>query len=110
MIGQTLNTDIASVPLGIALVGLGLSNTTSGALTLPFDLSILGMTGCSLLADPLVTAVASGAGTTVPWSFGVPPNPALLGSVLFAQGFVLDPAANAFGFTATNGGRIKVGF
>jgi hypothetical protein len=104
-----LNTDLANVPLGLGLVGLGFSKTASGALPLPFDLSIIGMTGCNLLADPVVTEVVAGAGPTVPWSFAIPPIPSLLGFVLFAQGFVFDPAANAFGFTATNGARIKLG-
>lgn len=110
VIGSTLNTELANVPLGLGLIGLGLSNTSSGALTLPFDLTPLGMTGCNLLADPLVTDVAAGAGTTVPWSLPIPNTLGLVGFVLFGQGFAFDPTANAFGFTASNGARLKIGF
>lgn len=109
VLGGVLNTDLANVPFGLGLIGLGLSRTASGALTLPFDLSVIGMTGCSLVADPAVTDVVAGAGTTLAWSLAVPNDPALAGFVLFGQGFVLDPTANAFGFTASNGGRIKLG-
>jgi hypothetical protein len=107
--GQTFAADLSNLPFGIGLVGLGLSNTQSGALPLPFDLTPIGMTGCSLLADPAVFQVVTGVGTTAPWTFAVPPAPTFLGVVLYAQGFSLDPTTNAFGFTASNAGRLKIG-
>jgi hypothetical protein len=109
VIGTTFNTDLTNLPFALGVVGLGFSNTTSGALPLPLDLSIIGMTGCNLLADPLITEVAAGAGSSATWSFVVPNVPAFIGIVLFGQAFSLDIAANPFGFTASNGGRIKVG-
>jgi hypothetical protein len=109
VLGTTLNTEITNVPNGLAVLGLGVSNTASGALTLPFDLTVIGMTGCTLLADPLVSQVVSGSPPTVTWSLAVPNDPALIGFVLFGQAFPLDPAANPFGFTASNAARIKVG-
>jgi hypothetical protein len=108
--GQTLTVDLANLPFAIAVIGLGFSNTLSGALPLPFPLTVIGMTGCNLLADPLATGVAAGAGTSAVWSIGVPLSTGLLGTVLYSQGFPLDLAANPFGFTATNGGRIKLGY
>jgi hypothetical protein len=110
VVGQTLLTDLSNLPLGIGLVGVGLSDTTSGGLPLPLDLTAIGMTGCSLLADPLVTQVATGAGTTANWAFAIPNQPSLIGFLVYAQGFSLDLGANPFGFTATNGGRMKLGF
>lgn len=109
VIGATLNTNVSNVPFGIALVGLGFSNTQSGALPLPFDLTLIGMTGCSLLADPLVFEVAVGIAPNAAWSFAIPNAPAVLGIVLFGQAFPLDPPANPFGFTASNAARIKIG-
>ena len=109
VLGQTLNTQVTNVPNGLAVVGLGVSNTASGGLTLPFDLTAIGMPGCQLLADPLVTQLAVGTAPTATWSFAVPNNPAVIGFVIYGQAFPFDPAANAFGFTATNGARIKVG-
>ncbi|HZN39677.1 MAG TPA: hypothetical protein VFD82_12785 [Planctomycetota bacterium] len=109
VIGTTLNTNVSNVPFGIALVGLGFSNTQSGALPLPFDLTVIGMTGCSLLADPLVLDVAAGVAPNAAWSFAIPNSAAVLGIVLFGQGFSVDPSANPFGITASNGARIKIG-
>ena len=97
------------MPFGIALVGLGFSNTASGPLRLPFDLTVIGMTGCNLLADPVVLEVAAGVAPNAAWSFAIPNIPSALGVVLFGQGFSLDPSANPFGFTASNAARIKIG-
>lgn len=107
--GQILTVNVNNLPFGIALMGIGFSNTASGPLPLPFDLTVIGMTGCNLLADPLITDVVAG-GATASWPLAVPANPGLLGTVLYNQAFPLDFAANPFGFTATNGGRIKLGF
>jgi hypothetical protein len=67
------------------------------------------MPGCNLLADPLVTDFVAGAGATATWSLAVPAQSALVGLLLYGQAFSVDPAANAFGFTASNGARIRVG-
>lgn len=109
VLGQTLQTNIANLPFGLALVALGASNTASGGLPLPLDLTLIGMPGCNLLADPVVTDLVGGAGATATWSFAVPNLGALFGLSLFGQAFSVDPAANAFGFTTSNGGRIKLG-
>lgn len=108
-VGTVLQTDLTNLPLGVGLVGAGLSNTVSGGLPLPLDLTAIGMPGCNLLADPLVTQVAVGAGTTAIWQFAIPNQPSLIGFVVYGQGFSLDPNANAFGFTASNGARMKIG-
>ena len=109
VIGGILATDLGNLPFGLGIVGLGFSNTASGALPLPLDLTVIGMPGCNLLADPLVTDVAAGVAPNAPWSFAIPGLPALLGSVLYGQAFSLDPAANAFGFAAANAARLKLG-
>lgn len=109
VIGGVLDTNLANLPFGVGLIGLGASNTTSGGLPLPLDLTVIGMPGCSLLADPVATNTVIGVGTTATWSLPVPAAPSLVGAVLYGQGFALDPGVNAFGFTASNAGRIKIG-
>jgi hypothetical protein len=109
LVGQVLLTDLTNLPFALGLVGVGLSNTSSGGLPLPLDLAAIGMPGCNLLADPLVTEVAVGTGSSATWAFAIPNQPSLVGFVVYGQGFSLDPSANAFGFTATNGARMKLG-
>ena len=66
---------------------------------LPWSMAALGMPGCMLHMAPLVTEFV--AGTT--WSFGIPNAASFLGMEFFTQAMVIDPPANAAGFTVTNG-------
>jgi hypothetical protein len=109
VLGQVLVANVDNLPLGLAVVGLGVSDTSSGGLPLPLDLTPLGMPGCNLLADPLVTDLVAGTGPSVLWGLPIPLQPALVGLKLYGQAFSLDLPANAFGFTASNGARFKIG-
>ena len=110
-LGTTFTADVLHLPFGIALVGLGLSNTmTSTSLPLPFPLDPIGMPGCMLLADPLILTLVVGAGNSATWSWALPSTPDVFGFSFFNQAFSLDPAANSFGFTASNGGAGFIGY
>ena len=110
-LGGVLQLQITGLPSGGALVATGLSaTTTSSGLPLPLDLSALGMTGCSQLVDTTALEFVIGLSGTATWSFPVPNVPSLFGATFFNQAFPFDPAANAFGWTATNGGIAVMGF
>ncbi|HEX5051984.1 MAG TPA: hypothetical protein VFZ65_09445 [Planctomycetota bacterium] len=110
-LGTTFTAVAGNLPFGVGALGLGLSQAfTTGGLPLSFDLGVVGMTGCNLLADPLVLAVLVGAGNSADWSWSLPSTRSLFGQSFFAQAFSLDPGANAFGFTASNGGAGWIGF
>ena len=110
-LGTTFTADVLHLPFAIALVTLGLSNTmTSTSLPLPFPLDVIGMPGCHLLADPLVLNLAVGTGSSASWSWTLPSSPDVFGITFFNQAFSLDPAANPFGFTVSNGGAGFIGY
>lgn len=109
-LGTSFAMNLDNLPLGVALLGLGFSNTTSGPFSLPFDLSVFGMPTCFLITDPAVTLFLVGSGTTASSSIAIPMDPGMLGLNLFAQGFSIDPVANAAGLCVSNAGRAKVGF
>jgi hypothetical protein len=109
VVGQVLVANVDNLPLGLAVIGLGASDTVSGGLPLPLDLTPLGMPGCNLLADPLVTDLVAGAGPSLLWALAIPPQSALVGLRLYGQAFSLDVPVNSFGFTASNGACFKVG-
>jgi hypothetical protein len=103
-LGTTFTAVAGNLPFGVAVLQVGLSNTfTSGSVPLPLALDSIGMTGCALLVDPLVPFALVQPGTSATWSWALPANPVLFGAQFFSQAFPLDPAANAFGFTASNG-------
>lgn len=108
-LGTTYTLDVGNLPVGVAFMVTGFSNTSSGPNALPFDLGVFGMNGCSLLVDPLSNLVITGAGTTASWSLNVPVSAAFSGLELYNQAFSLDPTANAPGLTTTNGGRSRLG-
>ncbi len=111
-LGTSFTARASNLPSTVAgLMYTGFSRTSWGGNPLPFDLSILGMTGCPLLVSADVpfplTATPPGAAT---WTLPIPNTPSLAGVEFFNQAIVLDLAANPLGLTVTNGvtGRIGV--
>ncbi|HEB53430.1 MAG TPA: hypothetical protein ENI87_09275 [bacterium] len=110
-LGSAFDVEVSNLPFGVAAMATGLSaSVTSGGLPLPFDLTVLGMPGCTQYVDALVLDVIQSAGTTATWTWNVPSSPSLFGQEFFNQAFSLDPAANAFGFVASNAGNGKLGY
>ena len=102
---------LSGLPTGGALVAPGLSaTTTSSGLRLPLDLSALGMTGCTQMVDNAATQFVIGGGGAATWSFAVPNLPGLFGAIFSSQAIPIDPAANAFVWTATSDGVTVLGF
>ena len=109
-LGSTFAVDINNLPFGIAVMASGHSSSfTSGGLTLPLNLSPI-MPGCSLFVDALILDLVSAPGSTATWSWPIPNNTSIFGYPFFNQAFVLDPAANTFGFTASNAAAGRLGY
>ncbi len=108
-LGGTLQVQVDHVPNGFAVMVSGLSNTQSGAVALPFDLSVLGMNGCQLHVEHLLLEVVPATGTTAMWSVAIPALPTLAGRVFYNQAAVFDPTANAFGLVMSNAGAALLG-
>jgi hypothetical protein len=103
-LGSDYELEISNLPpSSLGFLFLGFSNTRWGSVPLPFDLTPLGMTGCSLLVEvPILFPFASRGGRTT-LSLAISDRPDLLGFQFFDQALVIDPAANPFGATVSNG-------
>jgi hypothetical protein len=105
-IGSSFELRIASRNVFIpALTLLGLSDAFWNGVTLPFDLTPVGASGCRLLASidmqlPVVLTDASGEATI---ALSVPNDPALVDQALYFQTITFDSRANALGLTLTAG-------
>jgi hypothetical protein len=77
---------------------------------LPLSLAALGAPGCNLLTSfPVTLATPTDVTGDAILTLALPANPAFLGFQLFNQWFVLDPPANVFDITVSNGGKATVG-
>jgi glucose/arabinose dehydrogenase len=97
-------------PNTLAILALGFSNTNYAAGTLPLNLGLFGMPGCSLLTSAEVSVLqANGPAASVGFGLPIPGDPTLLGVHLYAQGFVFDAGANLLGVVASPGGDLQIG-
>jgi hypothetical protein len=100
-LGGTLQTTLTNLQNDLAVVILGLSNSTWGVTPLPLDLGFLGAPGCKLRVSVDVTLTVVGAGGTGSFSFPIPANPALNGFVVHNQAASFD-TVNPFGFALSH--------
>jgi len=92
------------------ILGIGLSDSWWAGVPLPFDLSPIGMTGCSLLVSPDVTITQqTDASGIARLRVFVPNQPSMLGAEVFTQAFVADALANRFAATTSNAVALQIG-
>jgi hypothetical protein len=106
-LGATMSIDVTDcLANAIALHVIGLTRYGAGV-----DLGFAGAPGCVLYetTDIIIPKVASGTGAYL-LKFTVPKDRSLLCLRIYTQGFPADTAANRFGMTATNYGRILPGY
>ncbi len=104
---------VSNVPapeLGATVGLLGFRDDLWGALTLPAELTDIGMPGCTLRNDLGALWVLPVAGNVATWDLLIPATePPLVGLVFFQQALCFDPSANAAGMILSNQGRGVVG-
>ncbi len=110
-IGTTFNLRVQGLSASVlATVGaIGFQNTTWNGSPLPVDLSTIGMTGCSLWVDPVLTTVLTQTLTTAAMPIVLPNSSSIIGAALFAQAFPLAANVNPAGILATGAIEAIVG-
>lgn len=108
-LGSTMAGTLAPVAAAaVPFVAFGTSNTTWGGVPLPFALGGVGAPGCDVLAEPAVLTLLASA-PTAGWSLVLPSTPVLVGVEVYAQGGVLDAAANPLGVATSNALELTLG-
>jgi PKD repeat protein len=97
-LGGTLTAVLDNLPLGLAVVAMGASNSVAAIGPLPLDLGPFGAPGCPLRVSVDVLDPVVGVGTSATWNVPIPNLPVFSGLRIYTQAAVLDPASNAFGF------------
>jgi hypothetical protein len=109
-LGGSFTLRVANVPANQpVLVLLGQSRTSWGQITLPMDLTPLGLSGCALQVDGLFVMLATPQSGTARLVLNLPFSAELLRAVFHNQAFVYDPGANPAGKTMSNGGTGVLG-
>ncbi|MFT4513115.1 MAG: hypothetical protein ACI91B_001817 [Planctomycetota bacterium] len=108
-IGTTLNLSFSNLGTSPAvIVVLGLSDEVWNGIPLPFDLGIINLNGCNLLASADFLDVALAASGTATYDLPIPFNPLLINQSVYAQGIALSLAPLTFDGTS-RGGRALIG-
>jgi hypothetical protein len=93
-------------PPGVLALGLV-------GLPVPFDLGLIGAPTNSLYIDPLVLSAhswqSSFIGRYSTFSLAVPNDPLLVGTLLYGQSVLFEPAANALGLITSHAVEVRIG-
>ena len=109
MLGTTFQVVLDNLPLGIAILAHGFSNTTSPLGPLPAPLDSFGMPGCTAFTSFDVTESLADTGNTATWSLAVPSAPFLLGATLYQQAIVPAQGTNALGLVMSEARVLVIG-
>lgn len=111
-VGATFAVDVTGMPVGGGMwwmvFGLSMEMDASG-LILPFDLDVIGASGCFVRVDFLLVQAFAQAGGAAVYSISLPNLPELAGVTFFQQAYVQDIGANPLGLTVSNAKRACIG-
>ena len=108
--GQTMQLVVGNLPIGrTPFLATGNSRTVWGGLTLPFDLSVIGMAGCYAHISNETAIVLQNTGGSAITSLTIPSDIRLVGLRFYNQCYVFEPTANILGMIASNGGEGLIG-
>lgn len=111
-IGTEFTLEISNLPILMRSVVFGFLGDTDSMFhgaVLPLDLSIIGMTGCSLLINARRTFFLLSEDGVAYWTLKVPNDPGFVGGNFTTQAFAFDAKANGFGISVSNAGLGLVG-
>ncbi len=108
-LGQIMSVQVDNLPFSNAAVMIGFSNTMAAFGPLPFDMGLIGMTGCLARVSFDLNLAASGSGGTATFQLRIPNNTNLLAARFHTQCLVLDPGWNPLGIVASDAATAVVG-
>jgi hypothetical protein len=111
-VGSLFRVALSSLPdraLNVTIALLGFSNSVDGPISLPRDLTPLGLYHCTQYVSIDFHQALVINGRSALWNLQVPNDPDLNGLTFYLQGLVSDFGANAAGFIATNAVEATIG-
>jgi hypothetical protein len=109
-IGDVMDITLFELPQDVAWMILGLSSTHSPIGPLPFDLGVIGMSGCSLRVSGDLGVPVAGARSQARFTVPIPDLLMLVGGVFHLQAFVPDSTSgNVLGAVMSDAMTVTVG-
>lgn len=110
VLGATFQLEVSNLGIGaLPFLWFGTSKTSWLGLPLPFDLSPLGATNCSLFTNSDLQFNLMNTGGSATFSTLIPNQPVFSGAVFRNQVIAIDPGANPASIITSNGGEGCVG-
>ena len=110
VVGLTSTITVGNLPAtNVAVMVIGLSNTTASFAPLPFHLAPLGAPGCSARVRFDVMSVIVGSAGSANYNLGVPSMPSLIGLRVYTQAYTIDPGMNLLGMTPSDAATATIG-
>ena len=91
------------MPFGI----VGFSAASWSGFSLPLDLGLIGLPGCTLFVEVAVAETMVRTGTRADWTIDLPSDASLVGQDFWLQALVLDPMAHG-GAALSNAGHGRI--
>lgn len=106
-LGTTFGVAVSNAPSGVAIMIIGLNNTTSSLGPLPFDGNAVGAPGCFLrVSDDTTQLLPIG---TPGWTLAIPNDPGFCDVSFFNQAIVLSPGTNTSNWIISNAYQMTIG-
>lgn len=112
LVGKRFQVSLTSLPSAVynsAFGVVGMSKTRWKAISLPMDMTSMGITGCSMYVSPDHMEPVANAGGSATWNMDIPNIAGIVGSTVYIQAWVIDGHANPGAVLVTNGGEAKLG-
>jgi len=111
IIGKRFDVRVTNIPAKTSTILLlfGLSKTQWGSTKLPWDMSVVGMSGCTLYASADIMLFLGNSNGTATAGFTVPNDNNLIHLAYFNQAYVPDATLGPFGASMSNAAEAKIG-
>jgi len=111
-LGTTLHLQLTNIPASVFTIPFGtfgFSNAAWASYSLPLDLVVLGMPGCTAWMSPDISETLVNAGGTVNWDIAIPNQLYLLNVHFYTQCVVTVPSVNPASLIVSNAGHGVIG-
>ncbi len=111
-VGESFDLEITSIPqtaLNVPFGLIGFSKTSWESFSLPRDLAVHGMPGCTQYVSIDFSSILARVGGVATWEIPIPNDAGLVGLTFYTKALVFDFGVNPLGAVVSNAGEGVIG-